>query len=175
MITISQKSDEIDFTVRNITGFDVEPCYALSQKMGWSHRRDDWQLMLEIGHGVAAIAGEEIIATAMWWPYDEHCATLGMIMVDSALQGRGIGRRLMDAILTQTQGRALVLNATPAGEPLYEKVGFDRCGVVQQYQGKASSVPEPVLAATERLLEGSNVRLETLAALDHGALKGPSP
>jgi hypothetical protein len=60
--------------------------------------------------------------------------------VASDLQGQGVGRTLMAAVLDQLAGRSVVLNATPAGLPLYAKLGFVETGVVHQHQGIAPRV-----------------------------------
>ena len=39
-------------------------------------------------------------------------------------QGRGIGRRVMDAILERVTGCNIILYATPGKEGFYEKLGF---------------------------------------------------
>jgi ribosomal protein S18 acetylase RimI-like enzyme len=41
-------------------------------------------------------------------------------------QGRGIGRKIMDAILERVAGCNIVLYATPGKEGFYEKLGFRR-------------------------------------------------
>ena len=61
-------------------------------------------MVIGLGHGVVATLGAEIVATALWWPYGETHATLGMIIVSPDHQGAGIGKRLMQGLFEQTQG-----------------------------------------------------------------------
>jgi hypothetical protein len=74
-----------------------------------------------------------------------------MVIVDPQYQGRGIGRRLMRLALRDVAGRAVMLNATRAGQPLYEKLGFKAIDTVEQHQGAAAPVPAVSLPPDERL------------------------
>src|SRR6202035_3015815 len=76
-----------------------------------------------------------IVGTALSWRFGDEAATLGMVLVALAHQGKGIGRRLMDAVLPDLDGRALMLNATEAGQRLYAALGFRTVGIFQQHQG----------------------------------------
>lgn len=145
--------------LRDIAPADAAICAGLARAVGWPHRAEDWEMAIELGRGVVATLGEEVVATALWWPYGEHHATLGMIIVSPEHQGAGIGRQLMQALFEQAEGRSLLLNATVAGQPLYEKLGFVLCGAVRQYQGEVGAVAEPILS------EGAVLRPATLADL----------
>lgn len=145
--------------LRDIALADAAICAGLARAVGWPHRAEDWEMAIELGRGVVATLGEEVVATALWWPYGEHHATLGMIIVSPEHQGAGIGRQLMQALFEQAEGRSLLLNATVAGQPLYEKLGFVLCGAVRQYQGEVGAVAEPILS------EGAVLRPATLADL----------
>ncbi|MCC7275835.1 MAG: GNAT family N-acetyltransferase, partial [Alphaproteobacteria bacterium] len=87
-------------------------------------------------------------------------------------QGAGIGRRLMDAILAAAGERTMLLNATVAGMPLYEKLGFVACGRVRQHQGPLGAVPPvPPGAGTVRAPAPDEAGL--VAALDALAFGAP--
>ncbi|MGO4738794.1 GNAT family N-acetyltransferase [Bosea sp. 2KB_26] len=155
--------------LREISMADALACHALSRAVNWPHRAEDWEMVIGLGRGVVATLGQEIVATALWWPYGETHATLGMIIVSPAHQGGGIGKRLMQALFEQAQGRSLMLNATAAGEPLYAKLGFVPCGGVQQYQGEAPAIAAPVLQAGLSLRLGRQADLTLLERLDRQA------
>src|SRR3954469_24527364 len=93
---------------------------SLSAALGWPYREQDWRFAFELGQGAAVERNEALAATALWWPYDNAFVSFGMIIVAPALQGRGIGRMLMDELLRQADGRAIVLNSTREGHRLYE-------------------------------------------------------
>jgi len=117
---------------------------ALSQAAGWPHRREDWALPLGIGHGVVAVdGGGRIAGTAMGVRFGP-VAMANMIIVDEAMRGRGLGRRLMQAAMETVDGDGRLewrLVATPEGMPLYRRLGFGETGTVRQYQGVAGRVP----------------------------------
>lgn len=155
--------------LRNIAPSDATACAGLARAVGWPHRAEDWEMAIGLGHGVVATLGPEIVATALWWLYGEHHAALGMIIVSPEHQGAGLGRRLMQALLAQTEGRSLLLNATVAGQPLYEKLGFVLCGAICQYQGEVGTVARPVLAGGTTLRAATLADLPALEQLDEAA------
>ena len=114
---------------------------SLSAALGWPYREEDWRFAFELGHGVAVETDGGLAATALWWPYENAFASFGMIIVAPALQGRGIGRMLMDELLRQADGRAIVLNSTREGYRLYERLGFVPCGQVNQHQAVLAATP----------------------------------
>lgn len=126
--------------------------HSLSAAVGWPHRPEDWAFSLDLGHGFVALDGEDVIGTILWWPFGDDHATLGMIIVAGAWQGRGCGRRLMEAAFAEIGPRQVLLNATKEGLPLYAKMGFEDVGVIGQHQG----VPNG-LAANEPL-DGASIR-----------------
>ena len=114
---------------------------SLSAALNWPHRDDDWRFAFGLGHGVAVETDEGLAATALWWPYENGFASFGMIIVTKALQGRGIGRRLMGELLRQADGRAVFLNSTREGLRLYEQLGFVANGQVNQHQAVLAAAP----------------------------------
>jgi GNAT superfamily N-acetyltransferase len=119
----------------------VPQAVSLSAALGWPYREEDWRFAFKLGHGVAVETDAGLAATALWWPYENAFASFGMIIVAPALQGRGIGRMLMDELLRQADGRAIVLNSTREGYRLYERLGFVPCGQVNQHQAVLAAAP----------------------------------
>ena len=163
-------------TLRAIRMDDAASCAELSRRVGWPHRREDWEFVIGLGHGVVGERNGKLVATGQWWPYGESHATVGMIIVVPEEQGAGIGKRLMQALLAQAGERSLMLNATIAGEPLYVRLGFRPCGGVSQYHGHVLAVAAPELGADESLRPGSPADLAMLERLDReatGLERGP--
>ena len=119
----------------------VPQAVSLSSALGWPYRDEDWRFALELGHGVAIETDGRLVATALWWPYEQAFASFGMIIVAQQLQGQGIGRLLMDELLRHAGGRAIVLNSTREGYRLYERLGFAPCGQVNQHQAVLAAAP----------------------------------
>ncbi len=155
---------------------DAASCAELSRRVGWPHRREDWEFVIGLGHGIVGERDGKLVATGLWWPYGGSHGTLGMIIVAPEQQGAGIGKRLMQALLAQAEGRSLMLNATIAGEPLYVRLGFRPFAGVSQYHGHVLAVAAPELGAGERLRPGSPADVVTLERLDReatGLERGP--
>lgn len=113
----------------------------LSQSLNWPYRLDDWRDALSLGHGLGVLVDGQLGATALWWPWGENHATCGMIIVSAPLQGRGIGRALMGALLHEAGDRTVLLNSTVAGTRLYEQYGFTPFGRVHQHQAALTRAP----------------------------------
>lgn len=173
--TESGPSDPV--ALRAIEAADASSCAELSRRVGWPHRREDWEFVLGLGRGVVGVRDGRIVASALCWPYGESHATLGLIIVAPEEQGAGIGKRLMQAVLAQAGERSLMLNATVAGAPLYERYGFRRLGDVRQQHGHVLAVAAPELAANERLRACSPADLAVIGQLDReasGLERGPA-
>lgn len=164
-------------TLRAIRVGDAASCAELSRRVGWPHRREDWEFVIGLGRGVVGERNGELVATGLWWPYGESHATVGMIIVAPEQQGAGIGKRLMQSLLAQAKGRSLMLNATVAGEPLYARLGFRSWGGgVRQYHGHGLDVAAPEPAAGKQLRPGSPSDFAMLERLDReatGLERGP--
>lgn len=147
-----------------------------SAALGWPYREADWRFAFELGSGFAVEADGRLVATAMWWPYGETHASVGMIIVDPAMQGRGLGRALMEKLLDEAGNRTVFLNSTQEGLPLYTQLGFVARGQVFQHQ--AALPPEAALPAAPPHLrpmqpaDGESLRRLDLAAtgMDRTAL-----
>lgn len=147
---------------------DLGAALALSQAEEWPHRAQDWRMLFDLGEGVVARAEGEVVATGLLLPCGPHAATCGMIIVSPRARGRGLGRRVMEALLARAGGRSCRLVATPAGLPLYRKLGFEPRGRIFQHQGivRASVMAEP--GGIDAAGPGD---LETIIALDHAATR----
>lgn len=130
---------------------DLAGAHRLSLGVGWPHRLEDWKFVQRLGAGHVALEGDAVVGTVLAWKHDRRNASLGMVIVDPERQGRGIGKRLMRLALRDLTGRSVMLNATHAGQPLYEKLGFKAVDAVEQHQGIAPQLPPVALARGERL------------------------
>lgn len=107
----------------------------LSSAVGWPYREEDWRFAFALGTGIAVEHGGRLVATALWWPYAERYASCGMIIVEPAMQGQGLGRSLMAELLRQAGDRTIFLNSTHEGLRLYASLGFVQDGRIFQHQG----------------------------------------
>ncbi len=155
--------------MKRLAAADVPAAQALTASFGWPHRRRDWAMMLNLGEGVAIADGERLAGTAMCWRFGPDWATMGLIAVDAALQGQGIGRRMMGALMEGLAGRGIALHATRAGLPLYAALGFEPTGTTLQHQGAVTQPGLLPLPPGARLRPAGPADLPALAALDRAA------
>jgi GNAT superfamily N-acetyltransferase len=148
-----------------------------SSALGWPYREADWRFAFDLGSGFAAEVDGRLVATAMWWPHGESHASVGMIIVDPAMQGRGLGRALMGKLLHEARNRAVFLNATREGLPLYAQLGFVARGQVFQHQAvlpaeAALPAAPPACVRAVQAADGESVRRLDRAAtgMDRTAL-----
>jgi predicted N-acetyltransferase YhbS len=160
-------------TYRRMTETDLAPAHGLSQAVAWAHRREDWQFMLRAGTGFVAEDNGALAGTGLCWKFGSTHASLGMIIVAPERQGKGIGHGLMNLVLEELGGRSIVLTATPAGQPLYEKLGFVPTGTVDHHQGTMRPTAPPALPTGERIRPVAAGDLQALAALATRAVGMP--
>jgi GNAT superfamily N-acetyltransferase len=134
-----------------MTGADVHLGLRLSQAAGWNQTEADWRRFLDLqadGCFVAELDGTAVGTTTTCVFGD--VAWVAMVLVDAAVRGRGVGRALLDHALRflDDAGVSTVrLDATPLGQPLYEKLGFTAQYRVARYEGVpcgGPSVPDVV-------------------------------
>ncbi|MDP3257514.1 MAG: GNAT family N-acetyltransferase [Bosea sp. (in: a-proteobacteria)] len=158
-----------EIAIRPMAESDLDQLHQLSIGVGWPHRPEDWRLVIGLGHGIVACdAIGRVLGSAMWWPFGERFATVGMVITSPRLQAQGAGRELMEMIFAQTGSRDLRLTSTKAGYRLYRSLGFEPIGRIFQHQGKALPPHGPVAAAPglRQVVPGD---LDALAALDASA------
>ncbi|ACS85139.1 GNAT family N-acetyltransferase [Musicola paradisiaca] len=157
-------------TLRNITLADAQSGLALTRQMGWSHHLEDWQQALRLGDGVIAEHDGRAVGTALRWRWGAERATVGLVLVDTGWQGRGVGRRLMDGVLSGLEGCHVRLHATSAGQKLYARLGFAAVGEIRQYQCPCLPPVERVVTATDwRLRQAVDADAAVLSELDRQA------
>ncbi|WP_396333245.1 GNAT family N-acetyltransferase [Burkholderia anthina] len=151
---------------RRFTAADVRAAHALSTALRWPFRAEDWQFSADTSSAIAVEENGVVIGTAMCWKYGADRAAIGHVIVSSEHQGRGIGRALMERLLDELGPRITFLHATPAGQPLYEKLGFAVCGSLDQLQGNVSRPAAVALPDGERLRAGTPADLGRFVELD---------
>ena len=137
---------------------------ALSRAAGWPHRPEDWELVRELGTGAVAIADGRVVGTIFLTPFGSDVATVSGVIVDEARRGQGIGRRLLEWALHEAGDRECRLVATEDGLPLYQRLGFQACSTVRQYQAPLGPMP----TRNDAVWIGAD-RIASCSALDRAA------
>lgn len=99
----------------------------LKDAEGWNQLEQDWSLLISYGESASfvAVLDERIVGSVTALNYAGAVAWIGMMLVDKAYRGRGIGKALMLGVMDKLKGcESIKLDATPAGRPLYLKLGF---------------------------------------------------
>lgn len=158
-----------EIEVGRLKPHDIGAAQRLSAGLNWPHRLEDWQFLEALGEGFGAYRGEELAGTSYCWPHSDELATIGMIIVSPSLQGRGIGATLTNRAIEAAGKRAISLNATQAGLPLYAKLGFRETGEVRQHQGVIAAAPADSGAGSEKIRPLKAGDSEIVKALDFAA------
>jgi len=166
-------SSAIQTTLRPMRADDLASCHAMSLHLHWPHRLADWQfhhqvsnswaVELEQSGGTRSVAGSGMLCRL-----GEDYASLGLVIIADALQGCGLGRAMMQRLLQDAGARNVILNATDAGRPLYEKLGFVVTDTLSQHQSTTARAT-PVLAADARIRPLRKDEAPFLLALDRQA------
>jgi GNAT superfamily N-acetyltransferase len=154
---------------------DLPAGLRLSAQAGWNQTRADWERLLAWEPDGCFVAEEDgaVVGTVTTTTYGTRLAWVGMMLVDQARRGQGIGRRLLEHALDALDRRGIetvALDATPLGRPLYERTSFVDVLGLERYQGIAPSVVVP--PGVRRLLPTDLPRIaaldETVFGVDRG-------
>jgi len=166
---------------------------ALSASAHWNQNEDDWRTMLALGRGWGLRQrdpeGRDIlIASTLVLPYGgeaiDRFAWVSMVLVLPGQRGQGHAQRLLRIALDdlRAQGLQPVLDATPAGRPVYLKEGFVDTWTFTRWRRPAGALvvsrdssdqAAGRRAAVRPLLEGDWPLIERLDAPAFGASRVP--
>jgi GNAT superfamily N-acetyltransferase len=110
-----------------MTPADIASGLALTRAARWNQTERDWGLFLRLSpEGCrVAVKDERVVGTVATASYEDRFAWIGMVLVDPAERGQGIGARLMAEALDVLKGMPSIrLDATPAGHAVYKKLDF---------------------------------------------------
>jgi len=155
--------------LRAMTADDLPAAQALTDELRWPHRLSDWEQVFRHAEGLVAERDGRIVATGLRWRWGPRHATIGLVVVAPACQGRRIGHRLMTTLLHGLDDCSVLLHATADGRGLYERLGFVRIGEIRQHQGTALPTPPLALGAGWRLRPATESDLPALRSLDAAA------
>jgi hypothetical protein len=111
----------------------------LKAQAGWNQLESDWRRLLQMqpeGCFVALLDGVAVGTTVavIFGPV----AWIAMVLVDEKVRSQGVGRAMMQHALAFLDGEGVPtvrLDATPLGQPLYEKLGFQVEYSLARYEG----------------------------------------
>lgn len=133
--------------IRLMTSDDIPFGMTLKQANGWNQLPGDWQRFVDLEPGGCFVAEFEgnFIGTTCTVIF-ENVAWVAMVLVDQSYRGKGIGTALMKRALNYLREQnvsTIRLDATPMGQPVYEKLGFKADYTLARYAGNLPSRPAP--------------------------------
>ncbi|WP_187351943.1 GNAT family N-acetyltransferase [Allosaccharopolyspora coralli] len=126
--------------IETLTERGLPQCLALARDREWLAEDAKWRMLFEVATvlGVRDDSGA-VIATVAHARPTTSLDFVGMLLVASEHEQRGIGRALMRHVLDRSWPRPVLLHATPRGRPLYDSLGFAEVGATGTYFRR----PEP--------------------------------
>ncbi|HRJ72730.1 MAG TPA: GNAT family N-acetyltransferase [Terrimicrobiaceae bacterium] len=164
----------------------IASAVRLSEQAGWNQLAGDWERTLRLApEGVKVWTDEtgEVRASYSVIGYGRRVAWIGMILVDTAWRGKGLGKLAFAGALEDARAAGyavLGLDATDLGEPIYRKFGFAVCRPIARWGGilRSAAAPEgtpeiregfsPELAKLDRDVCGEDRSLVLADLADHG-------
>ena len=116
----------------------------LSADEGWNQTEHEWQWLLEEERNVCLMATMEgkTIGTTTAANYQDRIAWIGMVLVDKQYRGMGISTLLLRKAFSLLENcHSLKLDATPAGYPVYKKLGFVDEYLIHRMTRTATTAP----------------------------------
>jgi GNAT superfamily N-acetyltransferase len=140
--------------LRVMTTQDILGGLRLNTIVGWNQTAADWTRFLTASPNGCFVMDDDrkIVGTATTFSYENRFAWIGMVLVDPSYRNRGIGTSLLQRTIEYLDDAGiptLKLDATPAGKPLYEKLGFISEYEIDRWVLKRSVAHEPASSNTK--------------------------
>ncbi len=149
---------------------DVLAGVALSAAAGWNQTADDWSLFVRHGRVIGRrTSRSDLVATAATLPFGERLAWISMVLVAPDWQHQGLATELLDECVRHLQAtqRVPVLDATPAGEAVYRKLGFAAGFGFARWVGESGAVASAELTMPTSVRVATEAHLTAITAIDH--------
>jgi predicted N-acetyltransferase YhbS len=165
-------------TIRPMTAADIPATSAAIVADDWGDRRAWFEFAVASpnAHPFVAESDGEIVASGVA-TINGAVAWIGTVWVQRDWRGRGLGKALTQAPIDAADAagcRTLVLVATEAGRPVYERLGFEvqtwyRTMEAPGLGGTNATAAMPATAASARVRLWRPNDLDAMAALDRHA------
>lgn len=138
---------------------DIPAGLSLCRAARWNQTGHDWAHFLTSAPqgALAASYDRRVIGTVATLPYGSF-AWISMVLVDPDVRGAGIGTMLLQRGLQLIpEGVTARLDATPAGEPIYRKMGFaGEYGISRWFCDRGPGTPRAFAGPLARPLENTD-------------------
>jgi GNAT superfamily N-acetyltransferase len=131
--------------IRRLTAADLPFADQVREAAGWNQTLSDWERFLALEPDGCFLAEWEgaPAGTATTAVYASTLAWIGMVLVHPDRRRLGIGRALLQHCIHTVRDRGVrcvKLDATPAGQPVYEGLGFRAEWTLTRWMGFPSSL-----------------------------------
>ncbi len=114
--------------IREMLPRDLDFADRVREIAGWNQTLADWRRLVEFepnGCFVAEVGGE-LAGTVTTTTFGADLGWIGMMLVHPDFRRKGVATALMERAMGYLSGRVrcIKLDATPEGQPVYEKLGF---------------------------------------------------
>jgi GNAT superfamily N-acetyltransferase len=138
------------FNLRLMTASDIGAAEQIRSLIGWNQVAEDWQRLLELDPGGCFVVEQqgEPVGTVTTTAYDTALGWIGMLLVHPGRRRQGIGTLLLHHAIHSLQQRGvrcIGLDATPAGEILYARDGFQAVWPLARWE----AISAPLLPAID--------------------------
>jgi predicted N-acetyltransferase YhbS len=169
-----------NIVIRKMNKGDIPSGLQLSMAENWNQTEHDWEFLLKGPKNICLLAEQDgkIVGTTTAINYVNQVSWIGMVLVDQEYRGMGISKQLLVQTLEMlSKCSSIKLDATPAGQPVYKKIGFNDEYTIKRMTrlpGEAKKfVPvekyKPVPLQTEHLEEATKMDKEVFGT-DRGML-----
>jgi predicted N-acetyltransferase YhbS len=140
--------------IRLLAERDVAEAMRLKEAAGWNQTEEDWLRLLRLAPRgcFAATAGGRVVATTTTTAYGRALAWVGMVLVDPRFRRKRIATALVRAALENLEAegvKAVKLDATPEGAPVYESLGFEAELRIERWAGTAGGCTSESVAQAD--------------------------
>ncbi|GMA64188.1 GNAT family N-acetyltransferase [Alicyclobacillus fastidiosus] len=126
-----------DFEIDMITKDDGLALQNLAHSVGWNFTTGQTNLFISPAGKLFGYRFEgNLVASAGIYIYGSALASLGVVIVHSGIQRKGLGKSIVKHCLIEAErvGAPVMLVATEQGFPLYKSLGFQTIGNIHRFE-----------------------------------------
>ncbi len=148
--------------IRLMTATEVDAAVALARAAGFRDRRRFFDIVLKTGtcQPLVGTVNGRVVATGLA-TVNGPVGWLGGLVVEADMRGRGLGRAMTEELMRRLSDAGcltLSLEATDAGRPMYERMGFRPATLYHQLQADhIDKPPLPPAGAKVRRLQPADL------------------
>jgi len=131
-VDVRNTLSKIEIDIRKMEASDVEALMHIKNAENWNQTEQDWYFLMEHDpeYCLVAVVDDRVAGSVTAINYHNKTAWIGMMLVVQEYRGMGISKMLLNTIIRKLKDcKSIKLDATPAGIPVYRKLGF-----VEEYE-----------------------------------------